>query len=142
MAAAAAGGAARAVSAGPAGPADGGLLDHLPDLPHGAFLSDDDFEVFVRAFEKSGFRKPLNWYRNIDRNAREHPQIGVTKLDLPCLMTTAAWDVAPRPEMAAATPALGSDAGMPRPRSRSRPRPGRPGPRARSPTRRGSASRS
>ena len=42
----------RKLPAGVLGPAGGGLLDHLPDLPHGAFLSDDDFEVFVRAFEQ------------------------------------------------------------------------------------------
>ena len=45
----------RKLPAGVLGPAGGGLLDHLPDLPHGAFLSDDDFEVFVRAFEKAAF---------------------------------------------------------------------------------------
>src|SRR6516164_7609043 len=33
------------------GPAGGGILDRLPDRPHGKFLTSDDFEVFVHAFE-------------------------------------------------------------------------------------------
>jgi epoxide hydrolase A/B len=75
-------------------------------------LGADELDVYVKAYEKSGFRGGINWYRNIDRNAREHPQIGVTKLGLPCLMITAAWDVALRPEMAAGMPALCSDLEM------------------------------
>lgn len=53
------------------GPAGGGILDRLPDRPHGKFMTDEDFEVFVQAFERSGFRGPLNWYRNFDRNWEE-----------------------------------------------------------------------
>src|SRR3984893_17233175 len=45
----------RKLPAGVLGPAGGGILDHLPDKPHGSFLSDEDFEVYVRAFEKRGF---------------------------------------------------------------------------------------
>jgi pimeloyl-ACP methyl ester carboxylesterase len=75
-------------------------------------VSGEELDVYVKAYEKHGFRGGINWYRNIDRNAREHPQIGVTKLDLPCLMITAAWDVALRPEMAAGMPALCSDLEM------------------------------
>ena len=58
---------------------------------------------------RRGFRGGINWYRNIDRNAREHPQIGVTKLTLPCLMITAEWDGALPPRMAAGMPALCAD---------------------------------
>ena len=38
--------------------------------PHGlpAWLSEDELETYVAAFEASGFCGPLNWYRNIDRN--------------------------------------------------------------------------
>ena len=31
-------------------------------------LRDDERDVFVRAFTKSGFRNPINWYRNWTRN--------------------------------------------------------------------------
>ncbi len=27
--------------------------------------------MFVKAFERSGFRGPINWYRNFDRNWEE-----------------------------------------------------------------------
>src|ERR1700730_1490593 len=53
------------------GPAGGGILDRLPDRPQGKFLPDADFEVFVEAFEKTGFRGGLNWYRCIDRSWQE-----------------------------------------------------------------------
>jgi pimeloyl-ACP methyl ester carboxylesterase len=81
------------------GPAGGGLLDRLPDRPHGKFLTDKDFEVFVNAFKKSGFRGGLNWYRCIDRNWEE--SAGQTeRVEQPALMITAELDVVLRPEMA------------------------------------------
>jgi len=72
-------------------------------------LTPDEMEVYVAAFEASGFRGGINWYRNIDRNARELPQIGTQKLSLPCLMITAEWDAALRPELAGGMPAVCSD---------------------------------
>jgi pimeloyl-ACP methyl ester carboxylesterase len=48
---------------------DSGFLDGLPDpQPFPAWLTDEDMDVFVKAFEGSGFRGPLNRYRaqNID----------------------------------------------------------------------------
>jgi pimeloyl-ACP methyl ester carboxylesterase len=32
------------------------------------FLTDDEFEVFVAAFERTGFTGGINWYRNFTRN--------------------------------------------------------------------------
>jgi pimeloyl-ACP methyl ester carboxylesterase len=81
------------------GPKGGGLLDRFRDSPHGKFLTAEDFEVFVKAFEKTGFRAGLNWYRNIDRNWEEsasRPQ----RVEQPALMITAELDVVLRPEMA------------------------------------------
>jgi len=75
-------------------------------------VSPEELDVYVRAYEKTGFRGGINWYRNIDRNAREHPQIGVEKLALPCLMITAEWDAALPPRMAAGMPTLCSDLEM------------------------------
>ncbi len=75
-------------------------------------VSAEELDVYVAAFEKTGFGPGIHWYRNIDRNAAEHPEIGRQKLDLPCLMLTAAWDGALRPEMAAGMPALCSDLEM------------------------------
>jgi len=75
-------------------------------------VSEAELEHYTREFERTGFRGGINWYRNIDRNSREHPGIGVVKLDLPCLMLTAEWDAALRPEMAAGMPGLCADLEM------------------------------
>jgi pimeloyl-ACP methyl ester carboxylesterase len=81
------------------GPAGGGILDRLVDQPHGKFLSASDFDVFVKAFEKTGFRGGLNWYRNIDRNWEESASLP-QRVEQPALMITAELDVVLRPEMA------------------------------------------
>jgi pimeloyl-ACP methyl ester carboxylesterase len=39
------------------------LPEHLP-----AWLSRADLDEYVAAFKRSGFRGPINWYRNFDRN--------------------------------------------------------------------------
>ena len=57
------------------GPAGGGILDRLPDRPPAKFLTDEDFEVFAKAFEKTGFRGGLNWYRNLDRSGEENANL-------------------------------------------------------------------
>ena len=90
---------ARKAPPGVFGPAGGGLLDRLPDRPHGKFLSDQDFEVFVKAFERTGFRGGLNWYRNIDRNWEESAGLD-QRVNQPALMITAELDIVLRPEMA------------------------------------------
>ncbi len=72
-------------------------------------LDDEELDTYARAFEKSGFRGGVSWYRNIDRNKSLFPEIGTRALELPCLMITAEWDGALRPEMAAGMPALCSD---------------------------------
>ena len=86
------------------------IEDLRPDTA--PIVTPEELDVYVHAYEKSGFRGGINWYRNIDRNAREHPQIGVTKLTLPCLMITAEWDGALPPRMAAGMPALCADLEM------------------------------
>jgi pimeloyl-ACP methyl ester carboxylesterase len=63
--------------------------------------SPEDLDVYVRAYEAAGFRGGINWYRNIDRNAADHPDIGRQPLEIPCLMLTADWDPGLRPEYAA-----------------------------------------
>jgi hypothetical protein len=39
------------------------LLERLP-----AWLSPADLDHFLAQFERSGFRGPINWYRNLERN--------------------------------------------------------------------------
>jgi pimeloyl-ACP methyl ester carboxylesterase len=90
----------RDVPMGVFGPAGGGLLDRLPDAPHGEFLSAEDFAVFVAGFQKSGFRGGLNWYRNFDRNWELTAYLHNAKVLQPALMVTAELDIVLRPEMA------------------------------------------
>jgi pimeloyl-ACP methyl ester carboxylesterase len=75
-------------------------------------VTPEELEVYVAAYEKSGFRGGINWYRNIDRNARELPAIGAAKLAVPALMITAQWDAALPPRLAEGMPALCSDLEM------------------------------
>ena len=68
-----------------------------------------DLDHYCSVFERTGFRGGINWYRNIDRNAAEHPAVGTRKLALPCLMLTAERDPGLRPEFADGMPSLCSD---------------------------------
>jgi pimeloyl-ACP methyl ester carboxylesterase len=77
--------------------------------PGARLLTEEDIAVYTRGYGRHGFRGPINWYRNIDENNRRHPDFGVRKLELPCLMITAEWDAALPPALAAGMPALCSD---------------------------------
>lgn len=72
-------------------------------------LDEAEIDVYARAFAARGFRGPINWYRNADRNARLYPEIGERRLELPCLMITAEWDVALPPDLADGMPLLCAD---------------------------------
>ncbi len=50
-------------------PKQGGWIRERP-LPDGlpTWLSQAELDIYVQAFEQSGFTGPLNWYRNLDRN--------------------------------------------------------------------------
>ena len=72
-------------------------------------LTAAELDTYVSTFERTGFRGGINWYRNFDRNWETAPEVGVTKVEQPCLMVTAEWDAALRPELAAGMPALCPD---------------------------------
>jgi pimeloyl-ACP methyl ester carboxylesterase len=72
-------------------------------------LTEAETDVYTRAFAARGFRGPLNWYRNMDRNLRMFPDFGTRRLDVPCLMITAEWDSALLPDIAAGMPAVCPD---------------------------------
>jgi len=80
------------------GPTGGGILDRLPDRAQVKFLPDSDFEVFVKAFEKTGIRGGLNWYRCIDRSWEESTG-QEQRVNQPALMITAELDPVLRPEL-------------------------------------------
>jgi pimeloyl-ACP methyl ester carboxylesterase len=63
------------------------------------FLTDDELNVFVTTYKKTGFTGGINWYRNIDRNwalTKNRPY----KIDVPCLYVGAADDVVLPPSSA------------------------------------------
>jgi epoxide hydrolase A/B len=57
-----------------------GLIDP-PKLP--SWLTAEDLDYYVAQYEQSGFRGPLNWYRNIDRNIEITPQLANAKIEQP-----------------------------------------------------------
>jgi pimeloyl-ACP methyl ester carboxylesterase len=78
--------------------------------PQGApIMPDEELEVFIATFERTGFTGGVNWYRNFDRNWETAPEIGVEKIAVPSLMVTAEWDPVLRPEMAAGMSSLVTD---------------------------------
>lgn len=61
-------------------PASAKFLDGMTDpaqlsvsLP--AWLTEEDLDYYVAQYQQSGFRGPINWYRNIDRNVALTPQL-------------------------------------------------------------------
>ena len=63
-------------------------------------LSDADLQVYVDAFTRTGFTGGINWYRNLDRNWEETPDLAGARITVPSLMVVAEWDAALRPELA------------------------------------------
>jgi pimeloyl-ACP methyl ester carboxylesterase len=65
-------------------PKTAGFLDGLPDpdsLP--PWLTAEDLDYYEAQYKKSGFRGPINWYRNIDRNLEITPQLAEAKVEQP-----------------------------------------------------------
>jgi pimeloyl-ACP methyl ester carboxylesterase len=63
-----------------------GLLAPLPEpreLP--SWLSATDLDVLVHAFERSGFRGGLNYYRNLDRNWQLQAALAGVEVEVPAL---------------------------------------------------------
>jgi len=71
-----------------------GLLAPLPEpdrLP--LWLSETDLQVFVRAFESSGFRGGLNYYRNLDANWHLGRSMAGRVVEIPALYLVGEQDV-------------------------------------------------
>uniref|UniRef100_A0A8B9HCJ8 AB hydrolase-1 domain-containing protein n=1 Tax=Astyanax mexicanus TaxID=7994 RepID=A0A8B9HCJ8_ASTMX len=62
------------------------------DVPRSSMLSEEDLQYYMQQFSKSGFRGPLNWYRNVERNWRWLCSRPRGKILMPALMVTAGKD--------------------------------------------------
>ncbi|KAM9196648.1 bifunctional epoxide hydrolase 2 [Mergus octosetaceus] len=78
----------------------GGLLVGFPENPpESLILHGPELQYYVQRFQKSGFRGPLNWYRNMRPNWRWALTAKDRKILMPALMVTAGKDVVLHPSM-------------------------------------------
>jgi pimeloyl-ACP methyl ester carboxylesterase len=70
--------------------ADWASKDEQPERP--PWLSEEDLEVYVRAFERTGFSGGLNYYRNIDRNWEQSAPLEGRKIEQPSMFITGSED--------------------------------------------------
>jgi pimeloyl-ACP methyl ester carboxylesterase len=61
-----------------------------PSLP--AWLTEEDLQVYVDAFARTGFRGGLNYYRNIDRNWERSALLVNRRIEQPALFITGSRD--------------------------------------------------
>jgi pimeloyl-ACP methyl ester carboxylesterase len=64
--------------------------DDQPPLPR--WLLEEDLQVYLDAFERTGFRGGLNYYRNIDRNWERSAHLAERRIDRPALFITGSED--------------------------------------------------
>jgi pimeloyl-ACP methyl ester carboxylesterase len=92
--AAAASGDARAAASIGMVPRDGGML-RGPGAPATlpAWLSEADIDFYAGEFKRSGFRGPLNYYRNVDRNWELMAAFAGAKVTVPALYVAGDHDM-------------------------------------------------
>ena len=56
------------------------------------WLSEQELDVYVEAFERTGFTGGLNWYRNIDRNWELSEQFADRRIEQPAMFLTGELD--------------------------------------------------
>jgi len=72
-----------------------------------AWLSEDDLNVYVGEFERTGFRGGLNWYRNFDRNWELLAPFADWRITVPALFVGGLRDaVVTGPEFAGESPTV------------------------------------
>jgi pimeloyl-ACP methyl ester carboxylesterase len=57
-----------------------------------AWLTEDELAVFTDNYRRTGFRAPLNWYRNVDRNWELSSAYQGAKVQQPALYITGEHD--------------------------------------------------
>jgi pimeloyl-ACP methyl ester carboxylesterase len=56
------------------------------------WMSEDELQVYVDAFERTGFTGGLNWYRNIDRNWELTEAVAERRIEQPAMFLTGELD--------------------------------------------------
>lgn len=69
------------------------LVDEI-DPPGKLMMSEAELDVFVAAFEQSGFTGPINWYRNFTRNWHILARVP-ERVNAPSLMIHGRYDMVP-----------------------------------------------
>ncbi|MBI5947062.1 MAG: alpha/beta hydrolase [Chloroflexi bacterium] len=62
-----------------------------------SWLTEADLDVYVDAFQRSGFTGGLNWYRNVDRNWRNSVNLAGAVVQQPAFFITGSRDPARNP---------------------------------------------
>ncbi|XP_066574853.1 bifunctional epoxide hydrolase 2 isoform X2 [Amia ocellicauda] len=71
----------------------GGLFVGMPENPpRSPILTESTLQYYVQQYKKSGFRGPLNMYRNLLTNWKWQLSRPISKIQVPALMVTAAKD--------------------------------------------------
>jgi len=71
----------------------GGLLVGWPkDIKQSVMLSEEDLNEYVKAYKYSGFKGPLNWYRNVEVNWEFSKQFAGQTIEQPALIVTVGKD--------------------------------------------------
>src|SRR3954452_10328627 len=66
--------------------------DDDPRPPRPPFWTEDDEELYVSTFSRTGFSGGLNWYRNLDRNWELTEDVGDRRIEQPALFLTGSRD--------------------------------------------------
>jgi len=76
-------------------PKSSGLLDVIPEPPAQlpGWLTPEDLAYYVSEYEKSGFRGPINWYRNIPTNNGLTPELDSKRIAQPAAFAAGTFDV-------------------------------------------------
>ncbi|XP_072489951.1 bifunctional epoxide hydrolase 2 [Notamacropus eugenii] len=75
-----------------------GVLKKNENPPWSKMVTEEEIKVYVQQFKKTGFRGPLNWYRNMDANWKWGCTAAKRKILIPSLMVTAEKDKVLRPK--------------------------------------------
>ena len=75
-------------------PAGATLLEGMVDpQPLPAWLTEGDLDTYEAAFKRSGFRGPINRYRNMDRDWEELADVGSARVAVPALFIAGEKDM-------------------------------------------------